>query len=81
MAGRSRSLVTVERKRQRIDLAFQSMEDSAELLNPGECYFNRRSGLPSAVVDPDNEVLFNLAQRRSDLPVALNLGFQNPDVP
>jgi hypothetical protein len=31
--------------------------------------------------DPDNEVLFNLAQRRDDLPVPLDLGFQNPDVP
>jgi hypothetical protein len=31
-------------------------------------------GLLGAVVDPDDEVLFQLAQRRDDLLVALDLG-------
>jgi hypothetical protein len=57
------------------------MKDSAKFINLGERCFNHRHGLLSAVVDPDNEVLFKLAQRRGDLPVALNLGFQSPDVP
>ena len=80
MAGRS-SPIAVERKRQRIDLALQSMEDSAELLNPGKRRLDQRHGLLSAVVDPDHEVLLKLAQRRGDLPVALDLGFQNSNVP
>jgi hypothetical protein len=87
MIGRSRSLVTtvamvvVERKRQRVDLAFQPMQDFAKFLNPGERRLDQRGGLPNAVVNPDNEVLLNLAQRRGDLPVAIDLGLQDPDVP
>jgi hypothetical protein len=57
------------------------MKDSAKFLNPGECYFDQRCGLASAIVDSDNEILFNLAQRCGDIPVALDLGLQNPDVP
>jgi len=57
------------------------MQDSAKLLNLGERCFNHRHGLLSTVVDPDHEVLFKLAQRRGDLPVALDLGFQNSNVP
>jgi hypothetical protein len=75
------AMAAVERKRQRIDLALQPMKDSAKFINLGEGYFGQRHGFLSAVVDPDHQVLFKLAQRRGDLPVALNLGFQNPDVP
>jgi hypothetical protein len=80
MAGRSRSLgtshspIAVERKRQRIDLAFQSMKDFAKLVDPGKRDLGQRRDLAGAIVDPDHEVLFQLAQRRDDLPVVLDLG-------
>ena len=50
------------------------MKDFAKLVDPSECCLDQRSGLLSTVVDPDNKVLLNLAQRRDDLPVALDLG-------
>jgi hypothetical protein len=57
------------------------MKDSAKLVDPGEGYFDQRGGLLSPVVDPNHQVIFNLAQRRNNLLVALDLGFQHPDVP
>ena len=89
MAGRrsSRSLVvtvamvTIEGKRQRIDLVLQSMKDSAELINLGERHLGQRHGLLSAVVDPGSEIVAEIAQRRDDLLVGLDLGLQDPDVP
>ena len=80
MAGRS-SPIAVERKRQRIDLALQSMKDSAELLNPGKRRLNQCSGLAGALVDPDNKVLFKITQRRGDLLVVLDLRFQDANMP
>jgi hypothetical protein len=66
------------RRRQRIDLRLQSMKDFAEFINPRSGHFDHRNGLLSAVVDPGDEVFLKLAERCDDLPVALNLGFQNP---
>jgi hypothetical protein len=43
-------MVAVERKRQRIDLTFQPMKDSAKLIDPGKRHLNQRHGLLSAVV-------------------------------
>jgi hypothetical protein len=80
--GTSRSPIaiqtTVERKRQRIKLAFQSMKDSAKFINLDKCCLDQRCGLLSAVVDPDNEVLFKLAQRCGDIPVAPRSGIPEP---
>jgi hypothetical protein len=50
------------------------MQDFAEILNPGESYFDQRHGLLGAVVDPDNEVLLKITQRSGDLLVGLDLG-------
>jgi hypothetical protein len=36
--------------------------------------------LTGTVVDPGHEVFFDLAQRRDDLPIALDLGFEDFDM-
>jgi hypothetical protein len=57
------------------------VETFAQILNPSERRLDQRHGFFGAVVDPDNEVFLKLTQRRSDLPVALDLSFEDPDVP
>jgi hypothetical protein len=76
--GTSHSLVVVERKRQRVYLAFQSMKDSAELLNPRIIlpHFSVSSAmsLPKSAGEPGRTVAPRSAKR------ALILGSARPEL-
>jgi AraC-like DNA-binding protein len=57
------------------------VEAFAERFDLGERRLDQPYGFIGDIVDPGRKVRLQLAKRRDDLPVPLDLGFEDPDMP